>query len=201
MQVSPDLRALLSFNRAESDSSAGAFFDGEFTELQVAGAYRPTENDRFNALFRYTYFEDLPGAEQISNSGQTGIPAQRSSILSVDAQYRLNNWLTLGGKYGYRTGDISVTRLEDDFLNSSSHLGVIRADIHFVKKWDAVLEGRILTVNQADDQRAGILAALYRHVGDNAKIGIGYNFTDFSDDLTDLSFDDNGVFLNLIAKF
>ena len=54
---------------------------------------------------------------------------------------------------------------------------------------------------RADDQRAGILAALYRHVGDNAKIGFGYNFTDFSDDLTDLSFDDNGVFLNLIAKF
>ena len=94
-----------------------------------------------------------------------------------------------------------MTRLVDDFLDSSSHLGVIRADIHFVKKWDAVLEGRILTVNQADDQRAGILAALYRHVGDNAKIGIGYNFTDFSDELTDLSFDDNGVFMNLIAKF
>ena len=201
IKVSPDWRTLLKFNRAESDSSAGAFFAGEFTELQVAGAYRPVENDRFNALFRYTYFEDLPGAEQISNSGQTGLPAQRSNILSVDGQYRINNWLTLGGKYGYRTGDISLTRLEEDFLNSTSHLGVVRADIHFVKKWDAVIEGRILTVSQADDQRAGLLAALYRHVGDNAKIGVGYNFTDFSDDLTDLSFDDNGVFVNLIAKF
>jgi len=100
VQVSPDLRALLKFNRAESDSSAGAFFAGEFTEVQVAGAYRPVKNDRLNALFRYTYFEDLSGAEQISNSGQTGLPAQRSSVFSVDAQYRLTNWLTLGGKYG-----------------------------------------------------------------------------------------------------
>jgi len=201
LQLSPDFRTLLKFNRAESDSSAGAFFAGEFTEIQVAGAYRPTKNDRFNALFRYTYFEDLPGAEQISNSGQTGLPAQRSNILSIDAQYRVNNWLALGGKYGYRTGDISITRLEDDFLNSSTHLGVIRADIHVVKKWDAVIEGRILAVSEAEDRRAGVLAALYRHVGENAKIGIGYNFTDFSDDLTDLSFDDSGVFVNLIAKF
>ena len=34
-------------------------------------------------------------------------------------------------------------------------------------------------------------------VGDNLKLGIGYNFTDFSDDLTDLSFDQSGFFLNV----
>jgi len=201
VQVSPDLRALLKFNRAESDSSAGAFFAGEFTEVQVAGAYRPVKNDRLNALFRYTYFEDLSGAEQISNSGQTGLPAQRSSVFSVDAQYRLTNWLTLGGKYGFRTGEVSLTRLNQDFVESRAQLGVIRADLHLVKKWDAVVEGRILDVEEAEDRRIGVLAALYRHVGDNVKVGVGYNFTDFSDDLTDLSFDNSGVFVNLVSKF
>ena len=122
-------------------------------------------------------------------------------MLSLDAQYRLTNWLTLGGKYGFRTGEVSLTRLSNDFVDSTAQLGVLRADLHFIKKWDAVIEGRILDVSAADDRRAGILAALYRHVGDNVKIGVGYNFTDFSDDLTDLSFDDNGVFLNLIGKF
>jgi hypothetical protein len=29
------------------------------------------------------------------------------------------------------------------------------------------------------------------------KIGVVYNFTDFSDELTDLSFDHHGVFLNM----
>jgi hypothetical protein len=29
------------------------------------------------------------------------------------------------------------------------------------------------------------------------KLGVGYNFTDFSDDLTDLNFDDRGAFLNV----
>jgi len=31
------------------------------------------------------------------------------------------------------------------------------------------------------------------------KVGAGYNFTDFSDDLTDLRYDDKGVFVNLIV--
>jgi hypothetical protein len=36
-----------------------------------------------------------------------------------------------------------------------------------------------------------------RYLNPRFKAGLGYNFTDFSDDLTDLSFDHRGVFLNL----
>jgi len=200
-QISPDWRALVRFDRAESTSSEGAFFAGKFTEVQVAGAYRPTRNDRVNALVRYFYVEDVAAPGQISNSGQTGLPAQRSSIFSVDGQYRMNKWLTIGAKYGVRSGEISVTRLANDFVNSFAQLGVLRADLHVIKKWDAVVEGRVLTVDLADDRRAGLLAAIYRHVGKNAKLGLGYNFTDFSTELSDLSFDNNGIFINLISKF
>ena len=152
-------------------------------------------------LARLTYFEDLPTAAQVSNSGQTGLPAQKSTVFSIDGNYRLNNWLTLGGKIGHRTGEVSLSRTDQDFIESESNLYVARADVHFVKKWDAVLEGRVLDVDLAGDTKAGILAAVYRHIGNNAKVGIGYNFTDFSDDLTDLSFNDDGLFLNIVAKF
>ena len=47
---------------------------------------------------------------------------------------------------------------------------------------------------------SGALAAISRYVGDHLKIGLGYNFTDFSDDLTDLSYDHSGVFLNLTGS-
>lgn len=200
-KVSPDWAAILKFDKAQSDFTGGAFFDGDFTEFQLAGAYRPTSNDRLNALLRYTYFEELPSAEQISNSGQTALPAQKSNVFSADANYRLTNWLTLGGKMGYRDGEVSLSRTEDDFVQNSASLFIARADIHFVKKWDALLELRTLQVDAAEDRKSGALAALYRHVGDNAKVGIGYNFTDFSDDLTDLSFNDDGLFLNVVAKF
>jgi len=41
---------------------------------------------------------------------------------------------------------------------------------------------------------------LYRHIGNHVKFGVGYNFSRFSDDLTDLSYDHQGLFINIIGK-
>ena len=76
---------------------------------------------------------------------------------------------------------------------------VLRADWHFVREWDAVLEWRNLRVKEADDARSGALLAIYRHVGQNVKAGLGYNFTDYSDDLTDLSYRSKGWFTNVLS--
>jgi hypothetical protein len=45
------------------------------------------------------------------------------------------------------------------------------------------------------------LLGLDRHINDHMKIGIGYNFTDFSDDLGDLDYDKRGWFLNVVGKY
>jgi hypothetical protein len=42
-------------------------------------------------------------------------------------------------------------------------------------------------------------AAKRRRIGDNLKVGLGYNFTDFSDDMTDLRYSHKGVFFNLVG--
>ena len=78
---------------------------------------------------------------------------------------------------------------------------VVRLDWHVVKHWDLLVEARTLDLPDAADTRSGFLFGVYRHVGSNLKLGVGYNFTDFSDDLTDLSFDSEGVFLNIVGKF
>ena len=46
----------------------------------------------------------------------------------------------------------------------------------------------MLDMPDLDDKRSGALVAVSRYVGKHFKVGAGYNFTDFSDDLTDLSF-------------
>ena len=43
--------------------------------------------------------------------------------------------------------------------------------------------------------------AAYRHIGDNMKVGVGYNVTDFDDDLGSTDFDFKGWFINLIGKY
>ena len=63
-----------------------------------------------------------------------------------------------------------------------------------------MIEGRLLDLPDAQDRKSGALLGLYRHIGNNIKVGFGYNFTDFSDDLTDLSYTSQGVFINFVGK-
>jgi hypothetical protein len=63
-----------------------------------------------------------------------------------------------------------------------------------------LLEVRLLDVPAADDSRAGALVGVYRHINNNVKLGGGFNFTDFSDDMTDMSYRSHGWFVNLVSK-
>ena len=60
-----------------------------------------------------------------------------------------------------------------------------------------MLEGRQLSMPDFGETRNGALLAVSRYVGDHLKLGVGYSFADFADDLTDLNFDHRGVFLNI----
>ena len=189
-----------------SDSAAGAFHDGDYIEASLGYAYRPVDNDRLNALFKYTWLYDLPGPDQVDVNGNLEGPKQRSHILSADFVYDLVPWLSVGGKYGFRIGEVQqrITDGSETFSswdNSSAHLGVVRADLHIVREWDLLLEGRMLVMPSADTTDYGVLAAVYRHVGGNFKVGVGYNFGRFSDDLRDQTLDDRGAFLNVVGKF
>jgi flagellar motor protein MotB len=198
-QVNPDWRIIGKFNYSQSSSSQGDFVDGSYTEAVVGSAYRPVWNDRINALFKYTYFYNKPPAGQISGSGTVAGIIQRSHILSVDVMYDLTSWLTLGGKYAYRLGQVSMDRVDPEYFDSRAHLYVVRTDWNFLERWDALLEGRMLDLPDAQDRRSGVLVGIYRRVGNHLKVGAGYNFTDFSDDLTDLSYRHQGVFINVVG--
>lgn len=201
-QVDTAWRTLGSFNLSRSSSSQGAFYDGDYTELVVGAAYRPVDNDRWNTLLKYTYFYNLPSSGQVGNVGGNLLDyTQRSHVVDVDTIYDLRPWLSLGAKYGLRLGDLRNSRTGGDWYSSKAQLFVVRGDLHFVKEWDALLELRALQVTEAKDTRSGALVGVYRHVGEHAKVGAGYNFTDFSDDLTDLSYRSRGFFINALATF
>ncbi len=200
-QLSDSFRLLGRLNFAIADNDVANVRAADFVEGSLGFAYRPVDNDRLNILARYNYFQDLGPIGQITQGGTTASPKQRSQILSVDVNYDITKALTLGAKYGYREGSVSLGRDSDIFVSSDTHLGILRADFHVIKSWDLLLEGRVLTNDLAGDTRYGALAAIYRHVGNNAKIGIGYSFSDFSDDLTDQSFNSEGLFFNILGKF
>ena len=199
--IDPDWRLIGRVNLARADNSSDSVLAAEFTEALAGFAYRPVDNEKLNALLRFSYFEDLGPVGQITGGGQTQSPKQVSHIGVIDFNYDASRELTLGGKYGYRTGKVSLGRESDEFVSSTAHLAVVRADYNIVAKWDVLVEGRLLWVTAADDLRAGSLAAVYRHINNNVKIGVGYSLSDFSDDLTDQSYSSHGPFMNLLGKF
>jgi len=198
-QLSPDWRLIGKFDYSTSSSSQGSSFDGGFTEAVLGYAYRPVDNDRLNVLFKYTFFDNVPAPDQVSGSNSSANVLQRSHIVSLDAMYDLTPQWTVGGKYAYRLGEVSMDRSNPEYFSSRAHLGVLRVDWRFQQLWDALVEGRMLDLPDAGDRRSGVLLGLYRHLGNHLKIGAGYNFSDFSDDLTDLSYRHQGLFINIVG--
>ena len=199
-KTSDDWRMIGNLNAVISEATTTTR-NGTYIEGGVGFAYRPIDNDRLNALFKYTYVYDLPGADQVSVGGTTNGPSQMSHILSADASYDLNEVFTVGAKYGFRLGSTRDRAAGSAWQDSTAHLGVLRLDMHVVKNWDALVEGRVLWSPSSQSTDFGALAAIYRHFGDNFKMGIGYNFGHFSDDLSHIVTDDQGIFINAIGKF
>jgi flagellar motor protein MotB len=200
-QLSEDWRIIGKCNYAVSESSMGDYYDGDYTEAVLGYAYRPVHHDRLNALLKYTYFYNMPSKDQVTGTHTASEYIQRSHIGAVDVMYDLTPRLTVGGKYAYRYGQVAQDRENPEFFDSRAHLYVLRADWHFLHRWDALIEGRRLDLPDAEDSRSGVLVGIYRHLGNHIKVGVGYNFSDFSDDLTQLDYRHQGLFINLIAKY
>ena len=115
--------------------------------------------------------------------------------------YRLNHRWELGGKLAYKDGELRVTRDSGRFEDFGVALAVLRGRYHLTHKWDGLAEYRWLRDRDGDNRREGALLGVYRHIGGNLKLGVGYNFTDFSDDIKDAEYDNHGWFVDLIGKF
>jgi len=199
-QISSAARLLGKLNHSESESSQGTFYDGGFTEAVLGYALRPVTHDRFNALLKYTYFYNVPTTDQISLQNIAAQFIQKSHIAAIDASYDITPRLSIGGKYAYRLSQVSLDRENPEFFDNNASLYVVRGDYRFREHWEFLLEGRLLDMPDLDESRSGALATVSRYLGDHLKIGLGYNFTDFSEDLTDLSYDHHGFFLNVTGS-
>ncbi|HKR82945.1 MAG TPA: hypothetical protein VJS37_02150, partial [Terriglobales bacterium] len=198
-QLTPDWRVIGKLDHWVSDSSLGEFYAGGYTEAVVGYAYRPVRNDRLNALAKYTYFYNVPTSDQLGFQNIASEFLQKSHIAALDLTYDLTaNW-SVGGKYAYRLGQESLDRVHPSFFDNPARLAVLHVDWRFLRQWDCLAEVRTLELPNVSQRRRGALTAIYHHIGKNLKAGVGYNFTDFSDDLTDLKYNHEGIFLNLIG--
>lgn len=197
-KISEEARLVFSADVADVEANGVSFNQGSLVDLSLGYAYRPIDNERLNVLFSYRYFFDDVGQEVDGISGFG--PVQESHVLSIEGNYDLNSKWTLGAKFGARLSE-SGTAAGAPMTDNDAMLSVMNLRYHAVHNWDFLLEARRLDLRDAGSSRTGFLGAAYRQVGQHTQIGVGYNFGNFSSELTDLTFDDEGLFLNLVASF
>lgn len=198
--VNDNWRLLANVDALLSQSADGAFRDGRYVKASLGFAFRPVANEKFNMLLRYTYLNDQPGEDQISADGSVDGPLQISNIFSASVGYDLSSQLTLGGKLGYRSAQVAP-RGTTAFTTSTAALAAARVDWHVVSNWDVMAEVRLLHTVETGTNETGAVAAVYRHLGQNLKIGAGFEWGAVSDNMANLNYSGQGLFLNLVAKY
>ncbi len=195
-QKSESLRLLGKLDLSATHSDRNKNDEAKYAEFDLGFAYRPAFDDRLNVLGKYTYLYDLGTSGQEDSTTD-----ERSHIFSLEGLYDLNQKWEVGAKYAHREGDVRFSRGSGEWFESGAHLAVIRSRYHFIKKWDALIEYRWLEAESEDNDKLGFLVGAYGHIGNNFKVGAGYNFTDFDDDLTDQDYESDGWFFDVVGKY
>lgn len=166
------------------------------TEFGVGGAYRPIWNDKVNFIGKYSYIYDLGSLGQINTNF-----GEQAHVLSLNTVYEINEKWETAFKYAYRQEKVRVDRNSGPWFSSNLDLFAVRLSYEVIHKWDIFGEYHWLR-NITDDQiKHGAVVGVYRELHKNLQLGVGYNFTEFDDDLTRLDYKSKGWFINLIGKF
>lgn len=197
-KIDEERRLVFSLDASQTTGNGAIVETGDLVDLQFGYAYRPIDNERLNMLVRYRYLEDTYG-QQLANDDTPG-SLQRSSVFSAEASYDLNQEWTLGGKLGFRLSETAADA-SSPWVENNAALAVANARYHFVHNWDALIEVRAMHLEQSDTMQTGALGAIYRQMGPNLQLGVGYNFGTVSSDLADIDYDESGGFINLVAQF
>jgi hypothetical protein len=84
--------------------------------------------------------------------------------------------------------------------DSTTNFAAVSARYDLAGQWHALAAYRWLDVKRGGST-SGALVGLDRDIGRNFRIGVGYSFTGFSDDLTDFDKDHKGWFINLTGRY
>lgn len=195
-KITPEITLFTKIEFSKTRNLSDGYTEAKHREMVLGGAYRPLEFDNLNLLARYTYLENKSPESQIDNAN---VEEERSHVIAADAIYDINDKWRITEKYALRISDEKVTGF--DFTKTHTWLMIHRLDYKFDENWSLGGEFRMLTQQEAKDARRGFLIEAARKMGDFAQLGVGYNFTDFNDDLTGLSYSAQGPFVRLTGKF
>jgi hypothetical protein len=211
-KISDETTLTTIFNWSQTKNKDTNKIEAQYKEIVLGAAYRPIANDRLNLFGRYTYkmsqgpqgqmttSTDLYGqpTNAADQSTTTDVENTKMQVLTAEGAYDLSEDWQIVERLAYRIMEEKVIGF--DFSTTHTWLLVNRLNYRIGKDWKIGGEYRVLTQREAKDQKRGALIEAVRNVNDNLELGVGYNFTDFVDDLTNLDYTVAGPFIRMTGK-
>ena len=182
-------------NLSKSEETTNNLRQGMYREFSLAAAYRPVTTDKLNFFSKYTYLRD---DSPTSQDDYTDIEEEKAHIIAFEGAYDISPKWQLIKKIALKMSEEKVTGF--DFTDSQTFLNVNRLNYFIDENWKVGAEYRFLSQQQAKDFKHGALVEISREIGPYAELGLGYNFTDFNDDLTHLDYTSHGPFIRITGK-
>lgn len=193
----PDVTLVLRYLYSNTDDMTLEETVARTTEASFGAAYRPIAFSWVTGLVRYTYLDDLRPVAFGSEESER----ESSHVLSIVPIANLDRWgFQLVEKLAFRRSELHVAGLPA--TTNDMFLWINRVNYHLTGQIDASLEYRMLTQSLANDSRSGFLLEASYILEDYVRLGLGYNFTDFTDnELGDFSQDESGVFFRVTGQY
>ena len=194
--LNDDLTLLTRYRYSKTKDRDSEQTEAKLEERSIGVAYRPVSHDRFNSLARYTRLLDQrPAALGLPVGSDTTM-----DVVSIETAYRINPRLEWLSKNAYRIQEERLFDLQP--VETDTYLGIVRFNYNVWKRFDIGQEYRLLSQDQTDDRRQGWLTELMWNVMKHFRVGVGYNFTDFSDnEFSQNDYSVHGWFVRLQGRY
>ncbi|MEZ4648043.1 MAG: hypothetical protein R3E97_04510 [Candidatus Eisenbacteria bacterium] len=193
ISVHPDWSVLgrSRYSRTEDRNADEAL--ASLSEQSLGLAYRPIATDRVDALGRYSHRSDQrPGSQDWGTRVR--------DIVSIEGGYEVLPDLELLGRYAARWQETHLT--ETQKVRTLTHLSAVRLELDVYGPLGLGTEYRVFAQREASDRKRGWLSELTIDASRYARVGLGYDFTDFEDDLdAEDDYTKQGWFLRLQGRY
>ncbi|MCK5503864.1 MAG: hypothetical protein KAJ10_01810 [Thermodesulfovibrionia bacterium] len=196
LKLSPDYTLLGKYKYSITRDMDNDSTEAELNESGIGLAYRPVEFDRLNGLARYTHLSD----QRPLSLGEMEPLVTTMDVTSIEWSLDVTSYLEWVEKYALKvkteeTGDRPA-------VTTHTYLVINRFNFNVWRSFDLGVEYRVLVQKEADDKRQGWLTELMWNATEHIRLGLGYNFTDFSDnEFSDNNYSVRGCFIRLQAKY
>ena len=196
-KFSDDWRMAARLNFSQTQDKINSAANAKFAEANVGFAWRPADTTKYALFGRYTYLYDLSTLEQTTS---TGYYDQRSHVFSLEGIYHPRPRWEFAGKVATRFGQVRMGRQNGTWVDSGATFAAAQVRYGITTPWHVLAEYRWLSARNAG-VRQGWLVGVERDITDNFRIGAGYNFTDFSNNLTNFDYNHRGWYLNITGRY